>query len=55
MQSQLGDGSWFVTSRAIPLQLHFESGFPHEGDQFISATATNWATITLSLAINSGA
>jgi hypothetical protein len=40
MQSQLGDGSWFVTSRAIPLQPHFESGFPHGRDQFISAAAT---------------
>jgi hypothetical protein len=54
MQSQLGDGSWFVTSRAIPLQPHFESGFPHGRDQFISAAATNWATMALSLAIKSG-
>jgi len=51
MQSQLGDGSCFVTSRAIPLQPHFESGFPRERDQFISAAATNWATMALSLAI----
>jgi squalene cyclase len=54
MQTQLGDGSWFVKSRAIPLQPHFESGFPHGRDQFISAAATNWATMALSLAIKPG-
>jgi hypothetical protein len=35
IQRQLADGSWFVKSRAIPLQPHFESGFPHGRDQFI--------------------
>jgi hypothetical protein len=51
MQTPLGDGSWFVKARALPLQPHFESGFPHGRDQFISAAATNWATMALSLAI----
>jgi ankyrin repeat protein len=51
IQRQLADGSWFVKSRAIPLQPHFESGFPHGRDQFISAAATNWATMALSWAI----
>ncbi len=45
--TQLDDGSWFVRSRAIPIQPYFESGFPHGHDQFISAAATNWATIAL--------
>lgn len=47
LNTQLADGSWFVKSRAIPLQPFFESGFPHGHDQWISATATNWATMAL--------
>ena len=44
LKTQYSDGSWFVRSRAVPLQPHFDSGFPHGRDQFISAAATNWAT-----------
>ena len=51
LSTQLADGSWFVRSRAIPIQPFFDSGFPHGRDQFISAAATNWATIALSMAI----
>jgi squalene cyclase len=47
LKTQYADGSWFVRSRAVPLQPHFESGFPHRRDQFISAAATNWATQAL--------
>ncbi len=49
MKTQLEDGSWFVRSRAIPLQPYFESGFPHGRDQWISAAATNWASMALTL------
>lgn len=45
--SQHDDGSWYVESRSKPFQKHFESGFPHGKDQFISMTATAWATIAL--------
>jgi hypothetical protein len=45
--TQLDDGSWYVRSRAIPVQPYFDSEFPHGKDQFISAAATNWATIAL--------
>lgn len=41
------DGSWHVTSRAMPIQEYFESGFPHGKDQFISYAATCWATLAL--------
>jgi ankyrin repeat protein len=51
LDTQLADGSWFVRSRAIPIQPFFESGFPHGHDQFISAAATNWATMALTIAI----
>ena len=50
LNTQLADGSWYVKRRALPIQPFFESGFPHERDQFISAAATNWATTALALA-----
>jgi ankyrin repeat protein len=45
--TQLDDGSWYVKSRAIPFQPYFESSFPHGHDQWISASATNWAVMAL--------
>jgi ankyrin repeat protein len=47
LNTQLEDGSWYVPSRAIPAQPYFDSEFPHGRDQFISAAATNWATMAL--------
>ena len=49
LQGQLPDGSWHVVSRSKPVQPYFESGFPHGRDQFISMTATGWATAALVL------
>jgi len=51
LNSQLEDGSWLVRTRAIRIQPHYESGFPHGLDQFISAAATNWASTALALAV----
>ena len=48
--SQKDGGSWHVATRARPVQKYFESGFPHEKDQFISCAATGWATAALALA-----
>ena len=48
--NQLVDGSWYVRTRAIAIQPYFDSEFPHGKDQFISAAATNWATMALALA-----
>jgi len=50
LDGQLEDGSWFVKSRSIPFQPYFESDFPHGHDQWISAAATNWATMALASA-----
>jgi hypothetical protein len=47
LKTQLEDGSWYVHSRAVPLQPYFEGGFPHGHDQWISAAATNWAAMAL--------
>ena len=51
LRSQNPDGSWHVKSRSIWLQPYFESGFPHGQDQFISSAGTAWATMALSMAI----
>lgn len=48
--TQHDDGSWRVATRSKPIQVYFESGFPHGKDQFISISATSWATTALLLA-----
>jgi hypothetical protein len=47
VKTQLADGSWFVPTRAIPIQPLFDAGFPHGPHAFISAAATNWAVMAL--------
>jgi N-acyl-D-amino-acid deacylase len=47
LDTQASDGSWYVKTRALPIQPYFESEFPYGGDQWISAAATNWATMAL--------
>jgi len=48
--TQKEDGSWHVKTRSKPVQAYFESGFPHEKDQFISISATAWAVTAFALA-----
>lgn len=50
LKSQLPDGSWLVKSRSKPFQKYFETGFPHEKDQFISSAASAWAATAIALA-----
>jgi ankyrin repeat protein len=48
LRHQLADGSWFVPTRAVPVQPHtFESGFPHGWNQFVSDGASSWAAMAL--------
>ena len=51
LKSQEADGSWHVSSRLHPpapvSPPYFETGFPYQHDQFISAMATSWATAAL--------
>ena len=47
LKTQQADGSWHVKSRAVKFQPYFQSGFPHDHDQWISASATAWATMAL--------
>ena len=51
LKTQRADGTWFVKSRSRPFQPYYESGFPHEKDQFISIAASGWATAALTLAV----
>jgi hypothetical protein len=48
---QRDDGTWHVKSRSKPIQKYFESGFPHEKDQFISCAASAWSMAALALAV----
>jgi len=48
LRNQLADGSWFMPTRAVPVQPHtFESGFPHGWHQFASDSASSWAAMAL--------
>lgn len=51
IKTRKDDGSWFVKSRSKPFQTYYESGFPHGKDQFISVTASGWATTALLLSL----
>ncbi len=50
LRTQIADGSWFVESRAEPIQAAFASGFPYGPHQWVSAAATGWAVTALALA-----
>ena len=52
LKTQQADGSWHVVTRSKPFQAYFESGFPHEKDQFISCAASGWATWALVLSVS---
>lgn len=51
LKTQAADGSWHVKSRSIWLQPYFDSGFPYQHDQWISAAGASWAAIALSLTV----
>src|SRR5262249_45140318 len=55
LSTQYPDGSWHVRSRAVPFQPYFQSGFPFEHDQWISAAATAWAAEALARSLESPA
>ena len=39
--------SWLVKTRSKPIQKFFDNGDPHGKNQFISISATSWATAAL--------
>ena len=52
LAGQYKDGSWYVPSRSVKFQPYFDSGFPHEHDQWISAAGTGWAALALTLTVD---
>jgi N-acyl-D-amino-acid deacylase len=49
LEKQLEDGTWHVRRRAFPFQPTMNSGFPHGRDSWISAAASSWAVMALSV------
>jgi hypothetical protein len=49
--TQAPDGTWHVRTRAIPIQPYFESGYPYEHDQWISAAGAAYATLAIASAL----
>ena len=48
LRTQNEKGAWVVATRSFPIQPFVDSDFPpYDDDQFISATATNWAVMAL--------
>ncbi len=47
LRNQYQNGAWFVKSRAYPLQIYFESGYPFGHNQWISAGAASWAGLAI--------
>ena len=47
LKNQKEDGSWLVKTRSKPIQKFFDNGDPHGKNQFISISATSWATVAL--------
>jgi ankyrin repeat protein len=43
LSTQYPDGAWLVRTRSFPVQPYFESGFPFDRHQWISAAGTAWA------------
>jgi ankyrin repeat protein len=50
LKEQLSDGSWFVPTRASPVQVGIDDIFSHGRHQWISSAATSWSTMALMLA-----
>lgn len=51
MAAQRPDGSWYVAKRCNPIVPYFDAGFPGGKDQFISFTASCWATMAMALSL----
>ncbi len=51
LATQQEDGTWYTKTRALGFQPYFDGSFPHGYDQWISAAASSWAAMSLTLAL----
>ena len=54
LKNQYQDGSWFVKTRAFPVQPQMESGYPFGYNQWISAAGASWATAAIAYTLPGG-
>jgi squalene cyclase len=47
LNTQAADGTWHVKSRSLEFQPYFESGYPYDHDQWISAAGTSYAVLAI--------
>ena len=52
LRTQATDGTWHVKTRALPIQPYFETGYPYDHDQWISAAGAAYATMAITAAID---
>ena len=52
LKTQLEDGTWYARRRAFPFQPPMDSGFPHGADSWLSAAATSWAVMGLTVTLD---
>jgi hypothetical protein len=51
LTTQASDGTWHVRSRSLEFQPYFESGYPYQRDQWISAAGAAYATLAIAAAV----
>ena len=51
LRTQAADGTWHVRTRSLEFQPYFESGYPYQRDQWISAAGTAYAMLALAAAV----
>ena len=52
LTTQAADGTWHVKSRSLEFQPYFESGYPYQRDQWISAAGAAYATLAIAAAVD---
>lgn len=52
LTTQATDGTWHVRSRSLQFQPYFETGYPYERDQWISAAGAAYATLAIAAAVD---
>ena len=55
LNTQAADGTWHVKTRSLPFQPYFETGYPYDRDQWISAAGAAYATMAIAAAVESRA